>query len=75
MIGQFDEDCTSNVKIQSSRAELIRKASLIIWDEFPMADKVIVEAVDHLLRTLMDSDEPFGGKLFVALGDWRPATD
>ncbi|KAG3237306.1 hypothetical protein PI124_g17699 [Phytophthora idaei] len=51
---------------------LIQKASLVIWDEAPMAHRYAFEAVDRSLRDLMDNDDgPFGGKVFVLSGDFR----
>ena len=36
-----------------------------------MANKAAVECVDSLLRRIMNRDAPFGGKVFVTLGDFR----
>ena len=62
----------SSISKQSERAAIIREANIIIWDEAPMAHKDALRVVDELLRDLMDEPTiPFGGKLFVASGDWR----
>ncbi|THH06394.1 hypothetical protein EW146_g9626 [Bondarzewia mesenterica] len=61
----------SKVSVYSQRADLIRAASLIIWDELPMANKAAWECVDNLCRSLKHSDLPFGGLPFVGLGDFR----
>ncbi|XP_027109528.1 uncharacterized protein [Coffea arabica] len=37
-------------------------AKLILWDEASMAKKDTIEVFDRLLRNVMDSDLPFGGK-------------
>uniref|UniRef100_A0A8D8VRR9 ATP-dependent DNA helicase n=1 Tax=Cacopsylla melanoneura TaxID=428564 RepID=A0A8D8VRR9_9HEMI len=55
----------------SQRAELIRSAQLIVFDEAPMAHRYIFEMLDRSLRDLMNSDEPFGGKIFLCSGDFR----
>ena len=56
----------------SARIELLRHATLITWDEFPMSSKMLAEAVDRLLRVIMNKPHvPFGGKLILTLGDWR----
>ncbi|GMF41132.1 unnamed protein product [Phytophthora fragariaefolia] len=57
---------------QSHLKSLIQRASLVIWDEAPMAHRHASEAVDRTLRAIMDNDqELFGGKVFVLSGDFR----
>ncbi|KAM3221596.1 hypothetical protein P3L10_020866 [Capsicum annuum] len=51
---------------QSGRAKLIRKATLIIWDEAPMASRRTIETVDRSFRDILDINEPFGGKVIVS---------
>ncbi|OWY90442.1 Helitron helicase, partial [Phytophthora megakarya] len=56
----------------SQKAELIRNASLIIWDEAPMMHRACFEAVDRSFRDIMKNDlEPFGGKVMVFSGGHR----
>lgn len=62
---------TCNIKPHSDRAELLRAASLIVWEELPMANKACLHAVDALLRLLCNTDKPFGGKHFIGVGDFR----
>nr|XP_027091801.1 uncharacterized protein LOC113712521 [Coffea arabica] len=68
-------DTTKNkncrISKQSSSAELLQKASLIIWEEAPMTNKSLIEAVDRLLQDLMDSNALFGSKVIVFGGDFR----
>ena len=56
-------------------AELLNEASLIIWDEGPMAHKFYFEALDRSLRDVikakLSSDKIFGGKVMVFGGDFR----
>nr|XP_027096174.1 uncharacterized protein LOC113716072 [Coffea arabica] len=59
------------VSKQSSLAQLLRQAKLIIWDEAPMTHKIAIEGVDKLLRDLMDCDKLFGNKVIVFGGDFR----
>ena len=61
----------SDIKPQSQRANFIRKASLIIWDEAPMANKAVLECVDNVLRQIMGVNVPFGGKVMLLSGDFR----
>ncbi|XP_027169453.1 uncharacterized protein LOC113769184 [Coffea eugenioides] len=62
---------TCQISKQSSIAKLISLAKLILWDEASMAKKDTVEAFDLLLKDVMDSDMPFGGKIVVFGGDFR----
>ncbi|OWZ01495.1 Helitron helicase [Phytophthora megakarya] len=64
------EQMLAHVRLQkkSQKAELIRNASLIIWDEAPMMHRPCFEAGDRSFRDIMKNDlEPFEGK--------RPSTD
>jgi len=56
---------------QDDLAALIRQTKLILWDETPMTNKLVFEAVDQTLRDLTDRNEPFGGIVFVMSGDYR----
>ncbi|PWZ40263.1 ATP-dependent DNA helicase PIF1 [Zea mays] len=57
---------------RSGTAELLRKASLIIWDEASMTKRQAVEALDNSMRDIMGRPElPFGGKTIVFGGDFR----
>ncbi|XP_071729379.1 uncharacterized protein [Rutidosis leptorrhynchoides] len=57
--------------------DLMRKSSLIIWDEAPMIHKHCFEALDMTLRDVMrqtlpeNKDKVFGGKVVVFGGDFR----
>ncbi|XP_074560285.1 uncharacterized protein LOC141816402 [Curcuma longa] len=56
---------------QSAVAKLIIQAKLIVWDEASMARRESLESFDSLLKDLMTSDRPFGGKVVVLGGDFR----
>ena len=60
-----------NISKGTGLAKLIKRAKIIVWDEAPMSDKILLEALDRLLQDLMDSNEPFGGKIVVLGGDFR----
>ncbi|XP_059629827.1 uncharacterized protein LOC132272750 [Cornus florida] len=66
-----DESTTCNISKQSSTAELLRKAKLIIWDEAPMAKRYAIEPVDRTLQDLLGNNLSFGGKVVVFGGDFR----
>ncbi|KAL6579387.1 hypothetical protein OROMI_009603 [Orobanche minor] len=64
-----DEICT--ISKQSVHARLIIAAKLIIWDEASMAHRKSLEALDTLLRDLMENNISFGGKTIVFGADFR----
>lgn len=65
-------DLHSTIHPFSARADLIRNATAIIWDELPMANRAAWECVDHLCRRIMNVyDKPFGGIPIISLGDFR----
>jgi hypothetical protein len=56
----------------SARASLLKEARLIVWDECSMIHRHAFEAIDHLLRDIMNAPEvPLGGKCIVFGGDFR----
>lgn len=61
----------SPIEPHDPRGELIREASVIIWDEAPMAKSTVLRCVDETCRRVMHNDLPFGGKVVVLLGDFR----
>ncbi|XP_050895929.1 uncharacterized protein LOC127102625 [Lathyrus oleraceus] len=69
------ESSTCNIDKGSDRAELLKMAKLIIWDEAPMAHKFCFEAFDKTLKDIMGrsncSDKLFRGKVIVLGGDFR----
>ncbi|KAH1127014.1 hypothetical protein GYH30_015842 [Glycine max] len=69
------EDSTCNIHQGTQLAELLNEASLVIWDEAPMAHKFCFEALDRSLRDVikakLSSDKIFGGKVMVFGGDFR----
>ena len=71
------EESTCDIKQGSHLADLLKKTSLILWDEAPMANKICFEALDRTLRDILrhksvnSSDRPFGGMTMVLGGDFR----
>jgi hypothetical protein len=57
--------------LDSARADYLREASLIIWDELPMANVVAFDAVNSVLKSIMNCGDSFGGKTVIAIGDFR----
>ncbi|XP_060871669.1 ATP-dependent DNA helicase PIF2-like [Metopolophium dirhodum] len=70
-LGTLTEQSTSSITMQSLRAQRIREASLIVWDEAPMSPGLQFTVVDRLLKDIMGSALPFGGKPILLAGDFR----
>ncbi|CAL1384366.1 unnamed protein product [Linum trigynum] len=72
-----DSKSTCHIEQGTDLAELLQNASLIIWDEAPMAHKYNIEAVDRTLRDILhvknsnSKDMNFGGISVVFGGDFR----
>lgn len=73
----LDEYSMCSISHTSDIAELIKRTSLIIWDEAPMQHIYAFECLDRSLRDIMKAvDEkkfhmPFGGITIVLGGDFR----
>ncbi|WVZ94394.1 hypothetical protein U9M48_040292 [Paspalum notatum var. saurae] len=68
----IDDGAVCSFTKQSGTAKLLKKVSLIIWDEASMTKRQAVEALDNSLRDIMDQPRlPFGGKTIVFGGDFR----
>ncbi|XP_077224125.1 uncharacterized protein LOC143857543 [Tasmannia lanceolata] len=70
------DDSTCMIKPRSELAVLIKKATLIIWDEAPMMHRYAIEAVDRTLKDVLKdtsdgASKVLGGKTFVLGGDFR----
>ncbi|XP_073035205.1 uncharacterized protein [Primulina eburnea] len=59
------------IKKQTELAELIRRASAIVWDEAPMANRYAFESVSKSFQDIMENQIAFGGKTMVFGGDFR----
>ncbi|XP_026436770.1 uncharacterized protein LOC113334784 isoform X2 [Papaver somniferum] len=66
-----DSTSSCDIHVDTDLADLIRKASLIIWDEATMANRYAFEALDRTLRDITKVELPFGGKIMVLGGDFR----
>ena len=65
-------DSVCNISMDSTLAQEIRDASLIVWDEIVMCMRYCIEAVDRTLRAIMKNlTVPFGGKCILFSGDFR----
>ncbi|XP_024990580.1 uncharacterized protein LOC112524867 [Cynara cardunculus var. scolymus] len=73
----LNEDSLCHMKPDNDVASLIKKTTLIIWDEAPMVHKHAFEALDRSMNDIFnaqrsgDSHMLFGGKVIVFGGDFR----
>jgi hypothetical protein len=73
----LDSNSTCNIKKGTMLADLIKRTSLVIWDEAFMAHRMTFEALDRSFRDILSSESsnsqnmPFGGKVIVLGGDAR----
>ncbi|KAE8180424.1 hypothetical protein CF336_g9294, partial [Tilletia laevis] len=61
----------STMRANSPNARFIRAATAIVIDELWSLPRAVIEAVDRLLRSLLDDSKPFGGKPLIGVGDPR----
>lgn len=68
---QDNTNVVSTISPHSGRADLLRAAALIVWDELPAANVAAVECADTVCKLITGRMRPFGGIPFVGLGDFR----
>ena len=61
----------SPIKPTDLCGELIKEASVIIWDGGPMVNRAVLACVKEVCRTVIECDLPFGGKIIIILGDFH----
>ena len=66
----MNELLESSIHVGDSCAELLREAALILWDEAPMANKAVLACINATLHKVTESHLPFGGKVFILLGNF-----
>ena len=67
----LDNESTCNIKRGTVRAQDLSSTSVFIWDEASMIPADAINAVDRLMKDLLISQQPFGGKFFILGGDFR----
>jgi len=67
----LDMNSMCNIDHDSELAELLRKTSLLIFDEITLANKLTIETIDRTLRDIRVSPELFGGLSIIFAGDFR----
>ncbi|XP_067947443.1 uncharacterized protein [Watersipora subatra] len=60
-----------NISKGNGLAQLLQTTKLIVWDECTMAHKTILEALDHTLEDLNNSDKLMDGVCVLLAGDFR----
>ncbi|XP_053597683.1 uncharacterized protein LOC106693515 [Microplitis demolitor] len=64
-------DAMYNIKKNSGIAAVLRKSSIIIWDECAMAHKYSLEALNRTMQDLNSNNKLFGGAILLLSGDFR----
>ena len=59
------------IRSQGNLGQLLIMSDCILIDEAPMLHRYIIEAIDKLLKKLMENNLPFGGKDIIFGGDFR----
>ncbi|XP_021974539.1 uncharacterized protein LOC110869606 [Helianthus annuus] len=73
----INENSICSIEPNTELGDLIKRATLIIWDEAPMTHKHCFEALDRTMRDISRSSQPnmqfkpFGGKVILFGGDFR----
>jgi len=74
---EINEASSLTMEKDTPRADLVRAAKLIIWDEAPMMHRWCFEAIDRSMCNIMSKNDPlnefkpFGGVTVVLGGDVR----
>jgi len=62
---------TCYINKEGEAADLVRACALLIWDEAPMMQKHVYEALNRTLIDITGNNSPFGGIVTVLGGDFR----
>lgn len=66
------EKKSCDIKKRTLLGDLLKRTSLIIWDEAPMSDRRCFEYLDRSLRDVLECEkQPFGGISVLLGGDFR----
>ncbi|XP_023736845.1 uncharacterized protein LOC111884761 [Lactuca sativa] len=70
-VAASDRSCC-NIKKNTQLAELLKKTSMIIWDEAPMSDWRCFESLDRSLKDVLENNKcHFGGMSMLLGGDFH----
>ena len=65
------KDSRLGINSRSAKADKLRQARFILWDEAPMLSATALRVIDVSLRDLMGNNRLFGGEIMVLGGDFR----
>ena len=68
---QLNEDYICSIKNISKSGKLFRGYTFIVYDECTMTHKHALEAVDRMVRYIVNKDKPMGGQTLILSGDFR----
>ena len=69
---KLQDNSTCNIGRNSEKAELFRKAKLLVIDEVTMGHRHMYEALHRTLKDVRHcEDQPFGGLTILFSGDWK----
>ncbi|CAF4480814.1 unnamed protein product [Rotaria socialis] len=61
----------SSIRSNTKKADTIRKADVVIWDEALMVRSYALKAVDILLRDIMNINVPFGNDAMIVSSEYQ----
>ncbi|XP_072392278.1 uncharacterized protein [Diabrotica undecimpunctata] len=64
-------DAMCNIKKNNGIGAVLRKSSIIIWDECTMAHKYSLETLNRTMQDLNSNNKLFGGAILLLSGDFR----
>ena len=68
---KLDASTLCSFKPNSATAKLVKRASLMVFDEYTIGHKHVYETIDRSFQNLMENDLPYGGKIILHSGDWK----
>ena len=68
---KLDEHSRCNFKPNSATAEIVKRAKLMVFDEYTMGHKNLYETIHRSFCDLLESDLAYGGKVILHSGDWK----
>ena len=68
---QLNEDSICSINKNSKSGKLFKSCTFIVWDECTMTHEHALEAVDRMLRDIVNKDKPMGGLTLLLSGDFR----
>ena len=68
---KLDAASLCNFKPNSPTAKLIKRAVLMVMDEYTIGHKHLYETISRSFQNLLENDLPYGGKIMLHSGDWK----